>query len=181
LARQEAVARADVETAQSNKRPDWSAELMFSQRGPAYSNMVSVSLSLPLQLDAANRQDRDIAAKLALAEQLRDQREEATREHLSETRAWLQEWRSGLDRLSHYDNTLIPLSAERTRAALAAYRGGGAPLAAVLEARRAEVETRMDRLRLEMETAERWAQLETLMPPGAEGAAGDRALLPSEK
>ena len=167
--KQEEIALADADIARGNQRADWSVELMFSQRGPAYSNMVSINLSVPLQVDAKSRQDRDLAAKLAVAEQMRAQREEATREHLAETRAWLQEWQSDRDRLSYHDSTLIPLAAERTRAALAAYRGGAGPLSGVLEARRMEIDTRMDRLRLEMEAAGRWARLEYLLPPDHEG------------
>ena len=68
---------------------------------------------------------------------------------------------------------LIPLAAERTRAALAAYRGGGGTLAAVLEARRMEIDTRMERLRLEMETAALWAQLEYLIPAEHDAAADE--------
>lgn len=170
MRKQEEMARADADIAQSNKRSDWSVELMYNQRGPAYSNMVSVNLSIPLQLDQKNRQDRDVAAKLALAEQMRAEREEATREHLAETRSWLQEWQSNRERLAQYDESLIPLAMERTRAALAAYRGGSGPLGAVLEARRMEIDTRMDRLRLEMETAARWAQLEFLVPPDHDAA-----------
>jgi outer membrane protein TolC len=170
MRKQEEMARADADIAQSNKRSDWSVELMYSQRGSAYSNMVSVNLSIPLQLDQKNRQDRDVAAKLALAEQMRAQREEATREHLAETRSWLQEWQGNRERLAQYDASLIPLATERTRAALAAYRGGGGPLGGVLEARRVEIDTRMDRLRLEMETAVRWAQLEYLVPPDHDAA-----------
>ena len=117
MVKQEEMARADADIAQSNKRSDWNVELMFSQRGSAYSNMVSVNVSIPLQLDAGNRQDRELAAKLAVVEQMRAQRVEATREHLAETRSWLQEWQSGRDRLTHYDSTLMPLAAERTRAA----------------------------------------------------------------
>jgi outer membrane protein TolC len=165
LARQEDAARAEVDVATSAKRADWSVELMFSQRGSAYSNMVSVNVAIPLQWDAKNRQDREVAARIALAEQARAQREEATREHATETRVWLLQWQSGRDRLTQYDDSLIPLATERTRAALAAYRGGGSPLAAVLEARRMEIDTRMERLRLEMETAGLWARLEYLIPP----------------
>jgi hypothetical protein len=40
------------------------------------------------------------------------------------------------------------------------------PLIAVLEARRGEIDTRMERLRLEMEAARLWAQLEYLIPVG---------------
>lgn len=170
MRKQEEMARADADIAQGNKRSDWSVELMVSQRGPAYSNMVSVNLSIPLQLDQKNRQDRDVAAKLALVEQMRAQREEATREHLADTQSWLQEWQGNRDRLAQYDASLIPLAMERTRAAMAAYRGGSGPLSAVLDARRMEIDTRMDRLRLEMETAARWAQLEYLVPPDHDAA-----------
>ena len=164
MVRQEALARAEANVAQTNKRADWSVELAYSQRSSAYSNMISVNVSIPLQWDQKNRQDREVSAKLATAEQMTAQREEATREHVAETRAWLQEWQSNRDRLKHYDGALIPLASERTRAAIAAYRGGGGLLGAVLEARRMEIDTRMDRLRLEMETAGLWAQLEYLIP-----------------
>lgn len=171
MVKQEAMARADADIAQSNKHADWSVELMYSQRGPAYSNMVSVNVSIPLQFDQKNRQDRDLAAKLAVVEQMRAQREEATREHVAETLGWLQEWQSDRDRLAHYDGELIVLAAERTRAAMAAYRGGGGTLSAVLDARRLEIDTRMDRLRLEMEAAALWAQLEYLIPPEHQATA----------
>ena len=166
MARQEAVARADADVAQSNKRSDWTVELMYSQRGPAYSNMVSLNVSIPLQLDQKNRQDRELAAKLATAEQMQAQREEATRESTAEALSLLQQWQSNRKRLALYDSSLIPLDSERTQAVLAAYRGGAGTLSAALEARRMEIDTRMERLRLEMETASLWAQLEFLIPAG---------------
>lgn len=171
MVRQEALARAEAEVARANKRADWSVELTYSQRSAAYSNMVSVNLSIPWQWDPKNRQDREVSAKLALAEQMTAEREEATREHVAQTRAWLQEWQGNRDRLTHYDDALIPLASERTRAAIAAYRGGGGLLSAVLEARRMEIDTRMDRLRLDMETAGLWAQLEYLIPAEHSAAA----------
>ena len=170
LLKQEAMARADADLARANKKPDVSVELMFSQRGSAYSNMVSVNLSVPLQWDPKNRQDREVAAKLASVEQMRAEREEATRMRLAEALAMLQEWRSDRERLTRYDASLLPLAAERTRAAIAAYRGGTGPLTAVLEARRVEIDTRMDRLRLEMEAARLWAQLNYLVPAAAHDA-----------
>ncbi len=166
LLQQEAMANADADMARANKRADWSAELMLSQRGPGYSTMVSFNLSVPLQWDQKNRQDRELAAKLALAEQARAQREELTREHTAEARAMLQEWASDVERLRRYDSALVPLAGERTKAALAAYRGGAGSLGAVLEARRGEIDTRMDRLRLEMDAARLWAQLNYLVPDG---------------
>src|SRR5205823_13592820 len=49
LARKEDIAAADVRVAQTNKKADWSVDLRYSQRGPAYSNMISVNVSVPLQ------------------------------------------------------------------------------------------------------------------------------------
>ena len=164
MASQEAVARAEADIARSNKLSDWSVELMFNQRGSAYSNMVSINVSVPLQWDPKNRQDREVSARLALADQLRAQREEFSRERVAEARSWLQQWQGNRGRLTLYDSSLIPLAAERTQASIAAYRGGSGALATVLEARRIEIDMRMERLRLEMETAALWAQLEYLIP-----------------
>ena len=172
--KQEAMAQSDAEIARANKLTDVSVELMYSQRGPSYSNMVSVNLSVPLQWDQKNRQDREVAAKLATVEQMRAEREEATRAHVSEALAMLQEWRSDRERLTRYGTSLLPLATERTRASIAAYRGGSGPLTAVLEARRGEIDTRMERLRLEMEAARRWAQLNFLVPVGHNAPAATR-------
>ncbi|WP_454902690.1 TolC family protein [Variovorax gossypii] len=163
---QEETAKAEAEIARANKKSDWSVEVMYSQRGAAYSNMLSVNLSVPLQWDQKNRQDRELASKLAMVERMRAEREEATRSHVSEAMAMLQEWQSDRDRLARYDNSLIPLAAERTRAAIAAYRGGAAPLYGVLEARRNEIDIRMERIRLEMDAGRLWAQLNYLIPEG---------------
>jgi outer membrane protein TolC len=164
MAKQEDVARAEADIARADRKPDWTVELMYSQRGPAYSNMASINVSVPLPWDRQNRQDRELAAKLAMAERIRAEREEATRAHVAEALAMLQEWQSNRERLGRYDASLIPLAAERTQAAVAAYRGAAGPLNAVLDARRGEIDMRMERLRLEMDTARLWAQLNFLIP-----------------
>jgi len=162
--RQEEVARAEAEMARTERRPDWTAELAYSQRGPAFSPMVSFNVSVPLPWNRADRQDRELAARLATVERMRAEREETTREHVAETRALLQEWQGQRARAERYDAALVPLAGERTRAALAAYRGGAGRLGDVLEARRMEIDARMERLRLEMDAARLWAQLRYLVP-----------------
>jgi outer membrane protein TolC len=171
MARMEAMAQAEAEIARSERRPDASVELMYSQRGPAYSNMVSLNVSVPLQWDRENRQDRELAAKLALIEQRSAEREEAMRARVAEARTMLQQWQSHRERLARYDSALLPLASERTRAALAAYRGGTGPLTGVLESRQGEIDTRLERLRLEMDTARMWAQLSYLIPAGHDTTA----------
>ena len=125
------------------------------------------------EVDRASRQDRELGAKLALADELRAEREDATRAHVAEASAMLTEWQSDRERLSRYETSLLPLAVERTRAATAAYRGGGGPLNAVLEARRGEIDIRGEQIRLELEAARLWAQLNFLVPADA-GMSGLR-------
>jgi outer membrane protein TolC len=180
LNRQEATAEADADIARSNRKPDWSVEIMYSQRGSAFSNMLSLNLRVPLQLNQAQRQDRELAAQLAKVEQLRAEREELTRERTAQARDWLQRWQRNRERLAGYDRALIPLAADRTQALIAAYRGGGGSLAGVLEARRMEIDMRIERVALEMETAALWAQLEYLLPAEPPAAATVGRTAPQE-
>ena len=143
----------------------------YGKHGPAYSNFVFLSLSVPLQWDQKNQQDREVAARLAMVEQLRAERGDATRGHVAETLTLLQEWHNNRQRLGRYDATKVPLVAERTRAANADYRGGGSTLMPLLEARRAEIDTRVEQLRLAMETDRLWTRLTYLIPAGHNVAA----------
>jgi outer membrane protein TolC len=164
LARQEEIASTEAKLAQASATPDWSLEVAYQQRGPAFSNMVSIGIALPLPWDRGNRQDREIASKLAMAEQARAQREEMLRAHVAEVRTMIAEWENGRERLARYERDLIPLAGERSKAALAGYQGGKASIAELLLARRAETEVRMQGVQLEMETARLWAQLNFLVP-----------------
>lgn len=164
LRRKEAMARTEARLAQANKTPDWSVEVMYSNRASQFGDMASIGVSVPLQLFQKDRQDREVAAKLAEVERMRAEREEMERAHVAEIRARVAEWRNGLERLQRYDRELVPLARERTQAALSAYQGGKASSGDLLMARRNEIEVRMQALQLEMETARLWAQLEFLTP-----------------
>ena len=167
LAKQEEIAAAEARIARANRTPDWSVEVIYQQRGPDFSNMMSFGVSVPLPWDRANRQDREVASKLAMAEQARAQREEMLRAHVAEVRAMIAEWQNGLERLARYERDLIPLARERSRAALAGYQGGKTTVSDLLLARRNETEVRMQAVQLEMETARLWAQLNFLIPDSA--------------
>jgi len=167
LAKQEEVAVAEAKIAQASSTPDWTFEVAYQQRGPSYSNMISVGVSVPLPWDRANRQDREIGAKLAMAEQARAQREEMLRAHVAEVRGMIAEWQNGRERLARYEKDLLPLAAERSKAALAGYQGGKAGITDLLLARRSETDIRMQAVQLEMDTARLWAQLNFLIPADA--------------
>lgn len=160
----ERIALAEADVAKQNKSADWSWSLMVSKRGSQFGDMVSLGVSIPLQWDQARKQDRELSASLQRVEQLRLEREEMRREHLFEVQRLLANWRSNLTRLDDYDKTLIPLATERVHATESAFRGGKANLASVLEAQRMVTDTRLERLRIEQQTAAWWAELEFLIP-----------------
>jgi outer membrane protein TolC len=163
-AEREALARADAALAVNSKKSDWSLEVLYGQRSPAFDNMITVMVSFDLPWEAAKRQDRDAAAKTLLAEQARAQAEEARRLHEAELRSLVVDWETAGVRIGRFDELLLPLARERVAAVLAAYRGGRGELAAVLEARRAETETRLASLQARLERARAWARLNFLLP-----------------
>ncbi|OLC66272.1 MAG: heavy metal resistance protein CzcC [Betaproteobacteria bacterium 13_1_40CM_4_64_4] len=167
LAKQAEVAAAEARIAQASRTPDWTVEVAYQQRGPDFSNMVSVGVSVPLPWDRANRQDREVASKLAMAEQARAQRDEMLRAHVSEVRAMIVEWQNGRERLTRYERDLVPLARKRAQAALAGYQGGKTSIADLLSARRNESDVRMQAVQLEMDTARLWAKLNFLIPDHA--------------
>ncbi|MCE3602835.1 TolC family protein [Massilia sp. P8910] len=167
LNRQGTVAEAEANLERAKQRPDWSIEISLQQRGAAYSNMVSVGVSVPIQWDRKNRQDHELSAKLAMVEQIKAERDEVFRDRLAATRNLILEWESGRERAARYVHDVLPLAQERTAASLASYRGGKATLTDVLAARRNETEMRLQALQLLLETARLWVQLNFLIPTRA--------------
>jgi len=153
------LAETDLKLAARSKIPDWSLEVAYQQRGPSYSNMVSVGVSIPLPLFPQDRQDRGTAASQAQLAQTETLLEDALRQHQAELRANYEEWRSLRERARSLQRTLLPLADDRAAQTLASYSGGSAGLAQVLEARRAAVEARMQVLLLERDAARAWAKL----------------------
>ena len=164
LTKQVEIAQAEAKLTQANKNTDWSVEVAYQQRGAAYANMISIGLSLPLQWDQKNRQDRELSSKLAMVEQAMAERDETLRMHQLETRNLVDEWENNRTRIARFERELIPLSAQRTEATMAAYRGGKTSLSDLLAARRNEIDVRIQALQLQADTARLWAQLNFLIP-----------------
>lgn len=164
LGRMQQVAAAEARLAALASKPDVSVQLMYGFRGSAFGDMVSLGVSMPLPWDQANRQDREVAAKLAMAGQAEAQREEALRKHVAEVQAMLQEWESNRSRIVRYEREIVPLAAGRAEATVAAFRGGKTTVNDVVAAFRGEIDARLQALQLEAEVARLWAQLNYLVP-----------------
>ena len=164
LAAQLQAAQVDSSLAEANKSADWSVEASFSQRGPDFSNMISLVFSVPIQWDRAKRQDRELAAKVAMVAEAQALYDDMLRSRETELRTLHNDWQNGKERVAHYVAQLLPLARLRSEAALAVYRSAKGDLASVLAARRDEIEVRLQAIAVEAETARLWAQLEFSVP-----------------
>lgn len=161
---EERAALARAEVARQETRGDWTWSLMYANRGADYEDMVSVGVSIPLEWNRKNRQNRELAAELARVDQVQALREEMRRSHQLEIEQLLIQWEAQLARLDHYQKTLLPLAEERVQATLAGYRGNRLSLSTLLAARRAAIDVDVERLRIEEEAAALWATLEFRFP-----------------
>jgi outer membrane protein TolC len=159
-----AAARGDVELARAERSPDWSAELSFAKRGPDFSDMASLQFTVDLPLFAKNRQNPEIAARSADLRRLEAERSTELRAHAAELHQAVIEWEQSGAQLAQYDHELLPLARERSRAALAAYRAGGADLRSVVDAFEDEVELLVERAELVDARGRAWAFLRYLEP-----------------
>jgi len=167
LERREALARAEVDMARSERRTDWMLEVEYGQRRPYFDNMLSVMLSFDLPLRREGRQDRDIASRLAELEQARAMQEDARRMREAEVRGWIADWETAERRIGRFERVLLPLARERAAAAQAAYRAGRGELGPVLEAERALAEAQLGLVQMLAERAKAWANLAFLHPEEA--------------
>ena len=162
-----AEAQTDVALARAQKHSDWSAELSYAQRGPDFSNMVSLEFRIGLPLFAKNRQNPVIAQKLAMVRAQEAERDAEVRMHTAEIRAEFAQWRRGRDRLKNYATELLPLARDRSRAAIASYGAGRGDLRLTIDALTQEINAQLEYVQLEGAVANAWAALYLLHDSGA--------------
>jgi outer membrane protein TolC len=154
------LADADAAVATTERRPDWRFEAGFAQRGSQYSNMVSVGVSIPIPINRAQKQDRDIAEKSALGTMARLQYEDTLRVLQAEIQDQSLTLSSLQERVFQLKRDLLPTASQQVEVATAAYRSGTGSLTAVFNARRMALDAQMQILDVEKEAATTWARLE---------------------
>ncbi len=160
------MAAAESDIARAAKLPDWSAEVSYAVRGPTYANMVSLMFSIDLPWSPGTRQEREYAARLKERDAAREMREDTLRMRRAEVESMRAEWEAARIQAVRIRSEMIPLAVQRREAALAAYRGGTGMLAAVLEARRAELDVQLALVQQEQAAARAWAWLNFVLPRG---------------
>jgi cobalt-zinc-cadmium efflux system outer membrane protein len=161
------VARQGAAVAASERKPNWTWEVSYGQR-TGYSDMVSFGVSIPLRVAPSERQDRETAAKLALADKAEAELSEATRAAAAEYRTLAGDAQRLLERIERYRAGVVTPARQRTTVAIAAYRSNQGTLMTLFEARHAEVEAQRKLLALQRELAKARAQL--AFKPLARGA-----------
>jgi cobalt-zinc-cadmium efflux system outer membrane protein len=160
LDKQTDMAQNEVALARQAYKPDWNLEVYYAAR-PEFSNFVGVQVGIDLPVFPKNRQDRALASKLAQLDKTRSLKDDALRTHKADAARYYAEWQSASDRLSvFFDQDILPTARARIEAALAAYQSGKADLASVLEARRAELDLRLQQLALMVDKARALTQLQ---------------------
>lgn len=152
------VARQAAAVTASERKPNWTWELAYGQRS-GYSDMVSVGVSIPLPVAPGDRQDRDTAARLALADKAEAELAEATRAATAEYRALSGDTQRLQQRIDRYRAGVVVPAGQRTAAAMAAYRSNQGSLLMLFEARHAQVEAERRLLALQRDLAKAHIQL----------------------
>lgn len=140
----EKVAQLDVDRAQANLERNWGWEVGYGKRFNDRSDMLSFQVSIDLQLDRPNRQDRRIAEKIVLVEKAQKLTEDKRRELSQDLKDALAEAQAAEARENLHLISLIPLSKARLSIAQAGYAAGENILTEVWEARRSVIQIRLD-------------------------------------
>lgn len=160
------VAEADVDLAKQSYWPAWWVELGYGYR-PEYSEMATLQVGIELPVFTRNRQDRGVAAKLAVQERAAQLRDDQFRQQEAQVRLNIADWSLLQERLKRFDAEILPQSEQRTSAALAAWQAGQGTLAGILEARRMALENRIKRLELEADAQKHRINLAYLAGEGS--------------
>lgn len=103
------VARREAAVTAANRKPNWTWEVAYGHRSGA-PDMLSVGVSIPLPVAPGARQDRETAARLALAEKAEAELAEAVRSAQGEYRALRSDATRLQERIDRYRDGVLVLS-----------------------------------------------------------------------
>jgi outer membrane protein TolC len=152
------VARAQADATVTNRHPNWTWDVSYGHRS-GYSDMVSVGVSIPLQVAPGARQDRETASRLALVEKAAAELAEARRAAAGEYQALASDAQRLQSRVERVRVAVLAPAQQRVTAATAGYASNHVSLATLFEARHAEVDAERKLLALQRDLARTQARL----------------------
>ena len=154
-----------VSLARQSYKPSWMLDVTYGARdglnpnGTERTDFVSAMVMLDLPFFTGDRQDRNVAAskfQLNSALNSRQERERMLREMWQASYAM---WQHHAERNSHFQNVLVPVAKENTRASLSSYQSRRSDFNSLMRAQIMELETQLSALRVKVEHAKLQAQL----------------------
>jgi outer membrane protein TolC len=158
------AAEKGVDYAQAQSRPGWALDLQYGYRAAERDDLATAMLLVDLPFFSGNRQDREIKASqadLTTSQSLLDDRRRVIYQRLDES---LAKYRQAGERLSLYENQVLPESEQNTEASLSAYQSGVTDFNILVRARLTELQSQLQHLKLRIEKAK--AQVELLYLAG---------------
>lgn len=152
-------AKTDVALAREASKPDWSVELGYAKRGPAYADMVSAQIAVDLPVFPGNRQDRASAARQFLLSKAHYQREDRLRSMQADLASAYAEWQAAGDRIALLQKSTVPEATQRISSALIDYGTASSGMGDVFEAHRAQLDANLQLLAQQVAQARARIQL----------------------
>ena len=155
----------NINIAREQYKPGFSAGIEYRQRfgddpaGDRRSNMMAAMVTVELPLFTANRQDRRLAASVQEASAVELNRDDRLRELQQMLDSDYANWQRLGERASLYESRLLREAAANARASLNAYQSGVTEFTTLMRARIADLEARLDDLRIRVDRAKAQASL----------------------
>lgn len=140
----EKVAQLAVDSAKANLERNWGWEVGYGKRFNDRSDMLTFQVSMDLQLDRANRQDRRTAEKVVLVEKARKLTEDRRRELSAELESAMADAEAAEARETEHLTKLIPNAQAKLSIAQAGYNSGKQSIRDVWQARRDVIDVQLD-------------------------------------
>lgn len=142
-------ARAGLQEAEAARRPDWAIEVAYQDRGSAFSDMVSLQITVDLPVFTGIRQDPLIRARQQELNSLTAEREAMLREHQAALEAELATHQALSRQWDRLQRDALPLAQEKVTLQLVAFRSGRGDMTQVLTARRELLDLQLQTISLE--------------------------------
>ncbi len=135
--------------------------------GVERSDFASVMLSFDLPfMFTGDKQDKHVAASRYQQQASLSQRDEQIREMQRMLRGTYAKWQQLTERVNHYSKYLLPKAVDNARASLHTYQSGRGNFNTLVRARIAELETKLQNLRVKVDHHQ--AQVELIYLTGAQ-------------
>lgn len=172
LDRNIAVITTGIELARQQYKPEWGVNAAYAYRedepgGDDRADFVSMAFTVDLPLFTANRQDRRVSAASDRRAAAQTKRDLLLRELMAGFEQAAAELRRLDERLTRYQDDLLPQVHDQADAILAAYTSDGGDFAEVIRARIAELNTRIMALQLKVERQKALAKMQYFIVPNS--------------